>query len=69
MKQTASFQKMNGKFFSAVTLYILLSQIERRLWIEALKYMFIEEAVWVLLNNDEESWASETPGKFLRNLP
>lgn len=30
--------------------------------------MFVEEAVWTLLNNDEEAWASEIQGKFLHSL-
>lgn len=55
-------------FFKAYSMHINLSKVERKLWVEALKYMFIEEAVWVLLDNNEKSWASQTQGKFLCSL-
>lgn len=45
-----------------------LSQVEKDNWCEALKYMYVEEAVWALLDNDEKAWNSKNQGGFLKSL-
>lgn len=56
-------------FYTGYTRHIQLTSQEKALWPAALKWMFLEEALWLLLN-DTEAW--EQPhshqGQFLHQL-
>ncbi len=54
-------------FLKAYSQQIDLTPIEIRLWPEALRWMFLEEAVWLLLA-DPAGWKEVHQGRFLRHL-
>lgn len=54
-------------FLAGYTTQIELTELERKLWPQALQWMFLEEALWLLLN-DHEAWSQAHQGAFLKDL-
>ncbi|PCJ19859.1 MAG: hypothetical protein COB02_06650 [Candidatus Cloacimonadota bacterium] len=54
-------------FFNAYKKQITLSDIEISLWFDALEFMFLDEAIW-LLGNDDDGWKNKHQGQFLFRL-
>lgn len=54
-------------FLAGYATQIELTELERKLWSQALQWMFLEEALWLLLN-DHEAWSQAHQGAFLRDL-
>lgn len=49
-------------FFQAYSQYITLTELEKNLWLQAIQLIFIDEALW-LLGNDQEGWQNNPKQK------
>lgn len=56
------------QFVTPYLAHVDLTEVERRLWPEALDHMLWEEGTWVLEDNDAEAWADTRQRGFLLDL-
>lgn len=58
-------------FLAGYTQFVSLTELEQQLWPQALQWMFLEEALWLLLNDleaTEGGWQEPHQAAFLRDL-